>query len=222
MTRTIQAVTAAAFLAIAAGAQAQLTWDKTEAKLNPKPGDKEAVATFTYTNKGKVPVKITSVKSSCGCTVPELQKKELAPGEKGELTATFTIGGRTGTQVKNVMVQTDHPEQPIVSLTLTANIAQALTVQPVFVHWEQGAEAKPKTLTVKAAEGVTVNKLSVSTSSADFKAQAERQKSGDWTITVQPVDTSKQAVAQLTIISDVGQPLAATASVTSKAGAATR
>jgi uncharacterized cupredoxin-like copper-binding protein len=223
MTRTFKALAAGAFLAVAASAQAQLTWDKTEAKLAPKPGDKEAVATFRYENKGTTPVRITNVKSTCGCTVPELKKKDVAPGESGELTATFTIGGRTGMQQKVVSVQTDHPEQPMVNLVLSANIQQALTLQPTFIFWEQGQPAKAKQITVKTADGVNVSKLNVASSSPDFTVKTERQKSGEWVINVQPVDTSKQAATTLTISTpEVPQPFLATARVTGAAGAAAR
>ncbi|CAN5273409.1 DUF1573 domain-containing protein [soil metagenome] len=222
MIRTTKPLLAALFLAAISTAQAQLTWDKTEAKLNPKPGDKEAVAHFTYENKGSTPVRIVAVKSSCGCTVPELKKREVAPGEKGELTATFTIGNRTGLQQKVVSVQTDHPEQPMTNLLLTANIGQSLAVQPSFVYWEAGEAPKPKQITVKPGPGVAVSKLQVTSSNPEFTTKVERAASGDFVIQVQPKDTAKQSATTLTIQPDFPQTFVASARVTGPAGAATR
>ncbi len=36
---------------------------------------------FKFKNTGQGPLKITNVKSTCGCTVAQLEKKEYAPGE---------------------------------------------------------------------------------------------------------------------------------------------
>ncbi len=93
-------------IALAEGAHAELRWEQTSVELRPAFSDKQAVAHFKYENVGKIPVHFTSVKASCGCTTAQTQKDEVPPGEKGEITATFNIGGRTGTQVKTVTVQT--------------------------------------------------------------------------------------------------------------------
>ena len=123
---TAKALLGAILLAACSTAHAQLTWEKTQIDLNPKPGDQEAVAVFKYANKGSTTINIKNVRSSCGCTVASLKKNDVAPGEKGEVTATFKIGGRTGVQQKTVTVETDHPEQPITNLLLQATIAQAI------------------------------------------------------------------------------------------------
>ncbi len=87
-----------------ATARAELKWEQTSIELHPGVGDKQAVGHFKYENVGKTPVHFKSVHSSCGCTTAQTQKDEVAPGEKGEITATFNIGGRIGTQVKTVSV----------------------------------------------------------------------------------------------------------------------
>lgn len=211
----------AIFFGLVTAAQAQLAWEKTEIELKPKPGDEEAVAQFKYENKGSTPIKITSVKSSCGCTVPALKKDTVAPGESGELTATFKIGGRTGQQMKTVTVTTDDPAQPMTNLVLKANIVQALTVQPTFVFWESGEALKPKTITVKAGADVTLTKVDVTSSIPDFTTKVEKgAAAGEFVIYVSPKDTSKPLAAVLTIKSDApGQTVYANARVTPAASA---
>src|SRR5207245_2343796 len=71
--------------------------------------DKTAYAHVKYQNTGTTPVHFKSVKASCGCTTTQTQKEMVNPGEKGEIVATFTIGDRTGQQIKTVTVQTDDP-----------------------------------------------------------------------------------------------------------------
>ncbi len=60
-----------------------------------------------------------------------MKKNDVAPGEKGEVTATFKIGGRTGVQQKTVTVETDDPAEPTTNLLLKAVIEQAVEIQPV-------------------------------------------------------------------------------------------
>src|SRR5437588_4395625 len=113
-----------ALTALAQGARSELKWEQTSVDLKPALGDKQAVAHFKYENVGKTPVHFRSVHASCGCTTAQTQKDEVPPGEKGEITATFNIGGRTGTQVKTVTVQTDDPAHATTQLTLKAVIPQ--------------------------------------------------------------------------------------------------
>src|SRR4029077_10382589 len=111
-----------------AGVHAELKWEQNTIELHPSVGDKQAIAHFKYENVGKTAVHFKSVKASCGCTATQTQKEVVNPGEKGEVTATFNIGDRTGQQVKTITVQTDdpNPAQATMILTLKANIAQSL------------------------------------------------------------------------------------------------
>ncbi|MCK4292081.1 MAG: DUF1573 domain-containing protein [Planctomycetes bacterium] len=45
---------------------------------------------FKFTNNGRAPLKITNVKSTCGCAVAKLEKKEYAPGESGTIKVIYT------------------------------------------------------------------------------------------------------------------------------------
>src|SRR5437763_1133273 len=134
------------FFAVAAMTQAALVFEKTEVDLKPDLGATNAVAVFKYENKGDAPIHIKAVKPSCGCTTAALAKNDVAPGEKGEISATFNIGDRTGVQTKTITVETDDAQQPQTVLTFKANIAQALELQPTFVYWQASEAAQPKTI----------------------------------------------------------------------------
>jgi hypothetical protein len=189
---------------IAASAQASLVWEKTELDLQPALGAPTAVGVFKYENKGDKPVHFKAVKPSCGCTTAAMAKNDVAPGEKGEITATFNIGDRTGLQTKTITVETDDAQSPQQILTLKATIAQMLDLQPAFVFWQAGEDAKPKTISAKAAKGVTIKNVEVTSSSADFTTKVEPGSgAGEFKINVQPKDTSKPLNATLTIKPEV-------------------
>ena len=188
---------------LAASASAALVFEKTELDLHPDMGASKVDAVFKYENKGDAPVHIKSVRPSCGCTTAALAKNDVAPGEKGEITATFNIGDRTGVQTKTVTVETDDPKTPQMVLTFKATIAQLLELQPTFVFWQANEAPQPKTIMVKTAKGATVKKIDVVSSSGDFTAKVEPgQAAGEFKIEVQPKDTAKPLNATLTIKPD--------------------
>src|SRR5437773_8028491 len=180
-------------------ARAELKWEQTSVELHPAATDKQAIGHFKYQNTGKTPVHFKSVHASCGCTTAQSQKEEVPPGEKGEITATFNIGDRTGTQVKTVTVETDDPEHVTTVLTLKAVIPQQLEITPTFVFWGQGEAPKPKTIVVRAAKDFPVKHLKVTSSSPDFQAKVEETGNGEFKIDVQPQETNKQIATTLTI-----------------------
>ena len=184
---------------VCASVRAELKWDQTMLELHPAPSDKEAVGHFTYQNTGSAPVRFKSVRTSCGCTAAQSQKNEVPPGEKGEITATFKIGDRTGTQVKTVTVDTDDPANPTTILTLKAVIPQELEINPTFVFWGQGEAPKPKTIVVRAAKEFSVKHLKVTSSSPDFQTKVEKTGKGQFKIDVRPQETNRQSTSMLTI-----------------------
>src|SRR5213082_1064944 len=191
--------------ALAQGARAELKWEQTSVDLQPALGDKQAVAHFKYENVGKTPVYFKSVHASCGCTAAQTQKEQVAPSEKGEVTATFNIGGRTGTQVKTVTVQTDDPDpsRATTVLTLKAVITPLLEIQPALVFWQNGEEPKPKIITAKANTDAAIKKLDVASSTPDFTAKVDAGSApNEFRISVQPRDTTKAVYATLTIKPD--------------------
>jgi hypothetical protein len=123
----------------------------------------------------------------------------VPPGEKGEVTATFNIGERTGTQVKTVNVETDDPQHTTTVLTLKAVIPQQLEITPTFVFWGQGEAPKPKTIVVRAAKEFPVKHLKVTSSSPDFQTKVEETGNGQFKIDIEPKETSRQIASTLTI-----------------------
>jgi hypothetical protein len=186
-------------ISVCFGARAELKFDKTELELHPTPADKQAVGHFTYQNTGKQPVHFKSVKASCGCTTAQSQKDEVPPGEKGEITATFNIGDRTGTQVKTVTVETDDAAKPSTVLTLRTIIPQLLEITPTFVFWKQGEKPDPKAITVKVGKEFTVNHIKVTSSSPDYQTKVEETGKGEFKIDIQPKETNSISASTLTI-----------------------
>jgi hypothetical protein len=202
-------------MVICVTAHAELKWEETAVELHPAPSDKEAVGHFKYQNTGSKPVRFKSVHTSCGCTAAQSQKEEVPPGEKGEITATFKIGDRTGTQVKTVTVQTDDPANVTTVLTLKAVIPQELEINPTFVFWGKGEAPNAKTIVVHAGKDFSVKQLKVASSTPDFQTKVEQTGKDQFKIDVQPRETDRIIAATLTIQpEDSSKTFYATARVT--------
>ena len=195
-------------------ARADLKWEKTEIELHPAPGEATAVGSFKYTNAGNAVVHFKSVTTSCGCTTAARKKDEAAPGESGEITATFKVGSSTGVQQKTVRVETDDAASPLTVLTLRAIIPQMLELRPSFVYWQSSEQPKPKTIVVKTAKELHARNVKVTSSNNAFATAVSSAGPNEFRISVQPHDTAHTASAVLTIEPDSGgKPVYATARV---------
>ncbi len=100
----------------------------------------EYTATFPFTNKGDTSIEILDVSSSCGCTTALPSKRVFAPGESGEISATFDYGGREGKQRKTIRVETNQAENERIFLTLEIDIPTVMSVSPSVVMWNRNTE----------------------------------------------------------------------------------
>lgn len=75
---------------------------------------------FTFKNTGTEPVQIIDAAASCGCTKPSWSKEPVAPGQSGQISATFNAAGM-GPFTKTVTV-TSNAKTSMVYLTLKGEV----------------------------------------------------------------------------------------------------
>ncbi len=78
--------------------------------------------TFIFENIGTEPLKITSARGSCGCTVPSYSSEAIAPGGKGEVFVRFKSAGKRGKQNKTVTLMTNAVERKPVILSIRGTV----------------------------------------------------------------------------------------------------
>jgi uncharacterized membrane protein len=84
---------------------------------------------FAYTNTGKVPLVITDIKSTCGCTVPQNWSKEpLAPGASANFTVKFN--GKGANKVSKTITVTANTESGKETVKITAFIKPGPNAAP--------------------------------------------------------------------------------------------
>lgn len=83
--------------------------------------------TFVFQNVGTEPLKITSARGSCGCTVPSYSSEEIKPGAKGEVFVRFRSAGKRGMQNKTVTLMTNSIIRKPVILSIRGTIEMPKT-----------------------------------------------------------------------------------------------
>lgn len=90
-------------------------------------GEKTSIL-FEFTNTGNHPLYLTEVKPGCGCTVAAYTKNAIAPGGKGNVTASFDSNkSHPGTVTKNIFVTTNTSNGITHTLTFNGEIQQLKT-----------------------------------------------------------------------------------------------
>ncbi len=100
----------------------RLAFDKTAHNFGKMQKDAAAETEFLLTNNGQEPLNIRLAKSNCGCTLVDLEKEDISPGETVKMKVKFDSKGRRGRQYKTVTVFSNDPSAPTQVLSLRAEV----------------------------------------------------------------------------------------------------
>ncbi|MFC1833768.1 DUF1573 domain-containing protein [Thermodesulfobacteriota bacterium] len=162
----------------------KIHFDKEKIDLGPVPYGTKAVAEYEFTNVGDETLIIEKLRSTCGCTKAVKGSREVAPGEKSKITASFDTTNLTpGRKRKSVYVHSNDTDSPVVPLALYAEVVRELTFQPRSLTTRITSPKPEVTFTVQVSNDskntVTINKVK-----AALPAVGAEIKPG--TITVKP------------------------------------
>jgi hypothetical protein len=91
---------------------------------------------FEFTNLYKEEVHVSSVRTSCNCTIPSVEVASAKSWEKGQIKAVFnTGGGFLGQRGATVTVTFDKPYFAEVQLTIAGNIRRDVVFNPGSVNF---------------------------------------------------------------------------------------
>lgn len=103
-------------------AQPVITWEKTKHNFGSFKEESEfQTFVFNFTNTGNQALKLTNVKSSCGCVTTSYSTEDIQPGAKGYLSATFDPRNRPNEFIKTITVTTN-TEKSTTILTIEGNV----------------------------------------------------------------------------------------------------
>jgi hypothetical protein len=102
------------------GEAAVFNWDNTTHDFGKVKQGTPVTHEFKFTNTGKVPLVITNVQASCGCTTPAWTKEPVMPGGQGFIKATYNAAS-AGAFNKTVTV-TANIETGFIQLTIKGEV----------------------------------------------------------------------------------------------------
>jgi hypothetical protein len=103
------------------------SFDKTVHDFGKIQQGKPVTTSFTVKNTGKAPLIISSVQSSCGCTVPSYPKEPIPPHKTGTITATYNAAA-IGDFNKTITIIHNAGEPTM--LTIKGTVVQPGTSEP--------------------------------------------------------------------------------------------
>lgn len=103
---------------------------------------------FIIRNAGGAPLEIRDVKTSCGCTVAQPEKKLLHPGEETKIPATLKLQGKQGAQKRTITVFTNDPDTPAFKLDFEGTAVAAIAIEPPVLAFGMVEDDEPRSMTV--------------------------------------------------------------------------
>ncbi len=86
-------------------------------------------AVFDLVNEGDAKLVIKAVRPTCGCTVADFDP-EIAAGATGQIKAKLDTKDFSGPVSKSILVMTDDPQNPTVTLVIKADIRPFVEILP--------------------------------------------------------------------------------------------
>ena len=159
-------------LNVSAQSTAEIAFEKIEhnfGKITEQAGP--ANFNFNFKNIGKVPLVISNVSASCGCTSPEWSREPVLPGKSGFIKVSYNPAGRPGSFDKTV--------------TVAANIMNGVQVLKI------SGEVLPKTLSIAEQYPIDLGSLRMLNNNLSFVRIKNNEKKSD---SLKFINTSGQKV----------------------------
>jgi hypothetical protein len=94
-------------------AKAKITFEQTNHDFGVIAVGADGSTIFKFKNEGTVPLTLSNVQASCGCTTPSWTREPVAPGASGEIKVTYDTK-RVGTFSKSVTVTSNAENSPVI------------------------------------------------------------------------------------------------------------
>lgn len=95
---------------------------------------------FEFVNDGDATLIIKNIRTTCGCTVTQIEKREYKPGENGKIPVKFFSQGYNGKIVKTITVITNDKTNQYTRLKITGKVIlkdfASIKIFPDRVHFK--------------------------------------------------------------------------------------
>ncbi len=129
--------------------------------------------TFVFKNIGDAELVVDRVKSTCGCTGVLLSNKNIPPGSKGTVKATFNSSRFRGAVKKNILLYSNDPSGQPITFTVQGVVKIPLAANPASLSFGEVLIGQSKTISAVLTNGSdqSLNLTNLRTSNTAFRAE---------------------------------------------------
>ena len=182
---------------------AELHWETKHSKLILTPKQATGEIIFRARNLSKQLLEIDRVESSCGCTVSEITRKQLQPGQKTEVVAQFEKKGRRQNSQVQLQVYLKGQKEACTTLSLAVEIHTAISIKPAIVYWRTGELEITRKLELvldpRYADGI--GEIEYDALQFELKTQPSENSANCYHIQIKPLATASPFQASIAVYS---------------------
>ena len=151
---------------------------------------------FVISNEGTEALQIKAVRPTCGCTVADYDK-EIPAGGRGAVKAKLDTKDFSGPISKSILIMTNDPTEPTVSVVIKADVQPIVEVLPRPLIRFNAVQREPMTqkVVVVATDATRAFKVTKVESNVPFLATELRRLAGNELIADKPGDQYEVAVS---------------------------
>ena len=180
---------------------AELHWETKHSKLILTPKQATGEIIFRARNLSEQLFEIDRVESSCGCTVSEITRKRLQPGQKTEVVAQFEKKGRRQNSQVQLQVYLKGQKEACTTLSLAVEIHTAISLKPAIVYWRTGDLGATRRVEValdpRYADGI--GEIEYDALQFEVKTQPSENSANDYHILIKPLATASPFQASIAV-----------------------
>lgn len=140
----------------ASDASPKVTVDSEEHDFGAVENDSVVSHSFRFTNSGAAPLTLKAGGTTCQkCTIAQISKETLQPGESVDVTVQYTAGPSTPKFRQSATILTNDPDRPRVELGVTGSITAILDVDPTQLVFSKLSVHDTRTLDIKLVNHLT-------------------------------------------------------------------
>lgn len=136
--------------------------------------------TFVLANEGEAPLVIYRVQTDCGCARVRLKDWIVQPGGQTTVQVWLMLKGRAGGQHKRILIKSNDPDGPWLTLSLIGEAVAEVAVDPERVYWGnlRSDAADNKTVDVRFEESAPGRITGIGVNAPGFVVNLETNKPG--------------------------------------------
>lgn len=199
---SVRLVVVSSFVLWPFGAGAAFRFEQNLVEVTPDFGQERVTAVFRFKNEGTAGT-VRSIETSCGCLSAESDKRSYAPGESGEVKATFNVKGLSGSVERSITFVSGAKGEAPVRLAVRVHVPALLEIEPKMLHWALGEAPAPKVFKITMQGPDPVRIKSASSSRRNVSTAVRMLVEGrSYEIEVKPENTSEALLGMVRIETD--------------------